>query len=136
MTVYVDNMRMQADVPNGKRIVSARWSHMVADTREELDRMADHLGLKRTWIQCSGTWKEHYDVTDSKRTAALELGAVELRLGPDWKAFMEARKRANPSRALNRAGQSATDPHPGGPGASRAKGHRSTQPVLEWFEDH
>ena len=82
MTVYIDNMRMRADVPNGARIVRGRWSHMMADTHEELVAMADRLGLKRAWIQYPGTYKEHYDVTESKRDAAFKLGAMELVIGP------------------------------------------------------
>jgi len=78
MTVYVDDMFLEATVPNGSRRVHARWCHMLADTREELDAMADAIGLRRSWIQYPGTWREHYDVTESRRSAAVALGAVEI----------------------------------------------------------
>jgi len=67
MTVYVDNVNIRADVPNGGRMVRAVWCHMTADTREELDAMADRIGMRRSWIQHPGTWKEHYDVTGPRR---------------------------------------------------------------------
>lgn len=81
MTVYVDDYFAKAAVPNGNRTVSAVWCHMTADSREELDEMADAIGLKRSWIQYPGTWKEHYDVTMTRRNAAVKAGAVEVEFG-------------------------------------------------------
>ena len=78
MSVYVDDMFAQATVPNGAGSVKGKWCHMTADTREELDAMADKIGLRRSWIQYPGTWKEHYDVTESRRAAAVREGAVEV----------------------------------------------------------
>ena len=80
MSVYVDDFFVQADVPNGARVVRGRWCHMTADSREELDAMADVIGLRRSWIQHPGTWKEHYDVTMSRRAAAVRAGAIEITL--------------------------------------------------------
>lgn len=78
MTVYVDDMMLGTTVPNGRRSVTGRWSHMMADTREELDAMADKIGLRRSWIQHPGEPGTHYDVTAPKRLAALAAGAVSL----------------------------------------------------------
>lgn len=74
MTVYVDDMRMPARVGR----LQARWSHLMADTDEELHAFADRLGLKRSWHQKPGTAISHYDVTDSRRQEALRLGAVPI----------------------------------------------------------
>lgn len=52
--------------------------HMIADTREELDAMADAIGVARRWIQYPGTWKEHYDIAVSKRALAVRAGAKEI----------------------------------------------------------
>ena len=52
-------------------------SHLLADTSEELHRMAHTLGLAR-YIQHPGTAKEHLDVSDTKRAEALRLGAYEM----------------------------------------------------------
>lgn len=92
MSVYVDNFFVKADVPNGDRVVRGRWCHMTADTREELDAMADKIGLRRSWIQYPGTWKEHYDVTLSKRALAVRAGAIEIDLHEAARRWEEKRR--------------------------------------------
>lgn len=77
MTVYVDDMRVQATVGR----IAARWSHLMADTPEELAAFARRLRLRPEWVQCPGTWKEHFDVTDSVRAKAIALGAVPVSYG-------------------------------------------------------
>jgi hypothetical protein len=69
-----------------------RWSHLLADTVEELHAFAEQLGLRRAWFQdpvvngrprpkpgsrAAEGW--HYDVTDSKRERAIALGAEPIR---------------------------------------------------------
>lgn len=75
MTVYVDDMRMQARVGR----INARWSHLTADTDEELHEFAARIGMRRSWFQKSRTRPEanHYDVTDVRRDDAIRLGAVQ-----------------------------------------------------------
>ena len=68
--VYVDDMKAKF----GRMIMC----HMIADTREELDAMADAIGVARRWIQYPGTWKEHYDIAVSKRALAVRAGAKEI----------------------------------------------------------
>ena len=100
MTVWVDDMRMLAQVGR----FQARWSHLMADTDEELHAFAARLGLQRRWAQYPGTWKSHYDVTDTKRREAIRLGAVPIAYaGPESVALIK-RKRAE-----ERAG--AADPN-------------------------
>lgn len=74
MTVYVDDARIPARVGR----LEGRWSHLTADTREQLDAFAARLGLRPAWIQKAGTPLEHYDVTESKRQLAIRLGAVQI----------------------------------------------------------
>jgi hypothetical protein len=92
MTVYVDDMRMQATVPNGGRSVSGRWSHLMADDEQELiDFAVGKLGMRPQWIQHPGSPDVHFDVVDSLRIKALELGAVSLPCRSDeWSAFFES----------------------------------------------
>jgi len=73
MAVYVDDMRK----PVRLNRFTANWSHMFADTPEELKEIAKELKLKPQWLQFEGTHKEHYDVTDTVRKQAVALGAVE-----------------------------------------------------------
>lgn len=68
--VYVDTMRAQF----GRMVMC----HMMADTSEELDAMADRIGVSRRWKQKAGTELEHYDISLSKKSLALEYGAVEV----------------------------------------------------------
>lgn len=74
MTVYVDNMRRHATVGR----ITGNWSHLMADTPQELRDFAVQLGLKPEWIQHAGTHREHFDVTDTLRNKALTAGARAL----------------------------------------------------------
>lgn len=74
MVVYVDDMKMSATVGR----LTAVWSHLMADTDDELHEFAHRLGLKRSWHQKPGTPISHYDVTESKRQLALKLGAKPI----------------------------------------------------------
>lgn len=80
MTVYVDAVRIPAEVPNGNRVVRGVWCHLVADSSTELLDMAARIGLRAEWIQDPGEWGEHFDVTEAKRRQAIAAGAVELTL--------------------------------------------------------
>lgn len=90
MSVYVDDMRMQARVGR----VNARWSHLMADSLTELLGFADQLSLSRAWLQNKPSGV-HFDVTDSKREEALRLGAVPIGLGTEeWSRVVdEARQQ-------------------------------------------
>lgn len=66
MTIYVDECTLKF---RGKL-----WSHMVADSLDELHAFAERLRLKREWFQ-HRTLYPHYDVTQSVRAKAVELGA-------------------------------------------------------------
>jgi len=90
MTVYVDDMAMPAQVGG----LNAKWSHLIADSREELHEFAERLGLKRAWFQDPavsskmgpakpGTYAAeawHYDVVASKRKLAVAMGAIPVSL--------------------------------------------------------
>jgi hypothetical protein len=69
MTVYVDPARPGNDM---------LCCHMLADTRAELDAMADKIGINRAWLQKPGTPHEHYDLSRRKRAMAVSHGAVEV----------------------------------------------------------
>lgn len=70
MTVYVDTM----SAPLGRM----KMCHMAADSTAELLAMADTIGLNRTHLQDVGTYREHFDVCQSKRAAAIAAGAVSV----------------------------------------------------------
>jgi hypothetical protein len=85
MPVYVDDFRVPATVAGTR----GRWSHLTADTPHELHEFANKIGLRRAWFQAkckSGPCPSidgvcahfHYDVVDSRRTAAIAAGAREI----------------------------------------------------------
>lgn len=84
MTVYVDNMLRAAQVGRGR---PAKWSHLVADTTDELEAFARQLGLRPSWVQHAGTAREHYDVTATVRAQALRLGALPMTYGREGGLF-------------------------------------------------
>lgn len=67
MPVYVDDYR----TPFRRMIMS----HMTADTLDELHDMARKLNLNRRYFQDGST--PHYDVCESMRRKAVQLGAIE-----------------------------------------------------------
>lgn len=71
MSVYVDNER------NAFR--NMKMCHLIADTLDELHEFADKLGLHREWFQPSVNLP-HYDISQSKRKLAIELGAITDRI--------------------------------------------------------
>lgn len=85
MTIFVDSVFIPASVGRHR---SAKWCHLVTDRYDpaELHEFAAKIGLKREWFQyklgatgrTGGPWTWHYDVTEAKRSAALEAGARQL----------------------------------------------------------
>ena len=74
MPVYVDDMYLS----NMGRFGRMKMSHMIADSTEELLGMVKIIGLNEKWIQQSGTYMEHFDVSMSLRSKALKAGAVAI----------------------------------------------------------
>lgn len=87
MAVYVDNMHETAMGKFGRM----KMSHMLADSRDELDAMADRIGVARRWIQYPGTYREHYDVSLSARTKAVAAGAIEIDMRETGRMMRERR---------------------------------------------
>jgi hypothetical protein len=103
MTVYVDDYRVRATVGR----ISARWSHMFVAPDgdiEELHAMAARIGLRRSWFQDKPWPRAHYDVTDAKRAAAFDAGAVPV----SWKEA--GRWRAAAIDARKASGANAPEP--------------------------
>lgn len=86
MAVYVDRMRAS----HGRMVMC----HMLADSRDELNAMADRIGVARRWLQHAGTYREHYDISLGARRRALAAGAIEV----GWRDVAELLRRR---RAVN-----------------------------------
>jgi hypothetical protein len=95
VTVYVDDARIPARVGR----ITGRWSHLFADTQDELHTFAASIGLQRSWFQPgrptggqpSRHW--HYDVTDTRRAAAITAGARPVSIR-QYRTIINARDQA------------------------------------------
>lgn len=71
MTVYIDKPRQHSL----KLYSSNWWSHIFADTEEELHLFAARLGLNKGWFQ--NNKYPHYDLNGFKgHKKALSMGAI------------------------------------------------------------
>ena len=87
LTVYVDDWRQRATV----RDRGDRWSHLLADDPAELHAMAAALGIPPRGYQRHrrSAALNHYDVPESLRRRAIELGAVPV----TWREMARSRGR-------------------------------------------
>ncbi len=83
--IYVDSLNHWGWKIRGRRVASC---HMIADTADELHDFAATIGLKREWYH-DGIRYPHYDLTASRRAAAVEAGAIEC----DRRAFVGHMRR-------------------------------------------
>ena len=101
MTVYVDDFAIpwRGD----------KWSHLIADTTEELHAFAARLDVHRRHFHHKPAlpWKDHYDVPEAKRRQAIALGAKPIPsaeavriLRGRRRAFGDARRPPRPSRPV------------------------------------
>ncbi|MDO8769435.1 MAG: DUF4031 domain-containing protein [Burkholderiaceae bacterium] len=67
--VYVDNTKNER---HGRE-----WSHLVADSIEELHQFAARHQLPRSWFHATAKYP-HYDVTQWARRLALNGGAIPI----------------------------------------------------------
>lgn len=70
MAVYVGTI----EYPFGRMIMF----HMIADSLDELHKMADDIGVQRKWFQ-NKQGHPHYDICKSKKRSAITFGAKEVR---------------------------------------------------------
>jgi hypothetical protein len=90
MSVYVDDWRQLATI----RSTTSRWSHLTADTTEELHLFAAQLGIPVAAFQQKPGKPEfdHYDVPDELRERAIALGAIAL----SWREAARQRRERRP----------------------------------------
>lgn len=106
MAVFVDDMRR----PDTVGRITDIWSHLFADTHDELTAFAKRLGLNPAWIQHEGTHREHFDVTASYRAKALQRGAQPLTYPRGTAAFLDGKRRTSIDDPGQATGQGRPDP--------------------------
>jgi len=79
VAVYVDDARI--------RWRGRYWSHLVADTADELHAAAASLGIPREFAQTKGRTL-HYDLTDEFRDIAIDRGIAEA---IPWRELVQRR---------------------------------------------
>jgi Protein of unknown function (DUF4031)/Bifunctional DNA primase/polymerase, N-terminal len=94
MAVYVDDLNVRTDVPDGATVVRGRWSYLFADTEDELRAFATKIGLKETWIQHPGQPHVHFDVVGRLRQRAIAAGAQPVTWRQAGEFFAERARRA------------------------------------------
>ena len=87
MPVYVDGLLKYGWRIRGRHVQSC---HMIADTLDELLAMGDRIRLSVEWLQHKGP---HFDLTASKRKAAIEAGAIALGRHSFAEKYMDLQKR-------------------------------------------
>src|SRR6266536_2062557 len=129
MSVYVDDMNLPATVQNGPRVShTSQWSHLFADSQDELHAFAERLGLRRSYFQPgrplggepSPFW--HYDVTAGKRAQAIRLGATPVAWRDSARIIREREARSQQASAAGRA------PVPSGPPTEQSNGPSGPTP--------
>jgi Protein of unknown function (DUF4031) len=110
MTVYVDDSGIPATV--GRH--TSRWSHLFADSPDELHEFAGRLGLRRSYFQPGrprgdGTPSRHwhYDVTSGKRMRAIQLGAVPV----GWRESVRIMRERDERNAVARGPEASPQEH-------------------------
>src|SRR5579862_7632754 len=90
--VYVDDYRCHKIIQTPGAVIESRWSHMTADTEDELHEFAQvSLGISRRWFEPATRFPEshplfagqvraqfHYDVSEDTRILAVSLGAESV----------------------------------------------------------
>jgi hypothetical protein len=90
VAVYVDDYRISWR--------GQEWSHLLADTTEELHAFAARLGLERARFQHKPArpWQDHYDVPETKRRQAIRLGAKPITCGEAGEILHAKRQEDRP----------------------------------------
>jgi Protein of unknown function (DUF4031) len=76
VTVYLDDWRQPAHLGP----VDDHWSHLIADSEDELHDFAAGMGMRKAWFQDKPgrPHHAHYDLPERARSEAVARGAVEI----------------------------------------------------------
>ena len=114
MAVYVDDYRIPWR--------GGEWSHLLADSTEELHAFAAGLRLPRRRFHHKPVrpWQDHYDLLEREREAAIRLGARPISCA-EAAARLRAKRRALAEADRELAAMPSVRPVRGSP--PRGHGH-------------
>ncbi len=91
MTIYVDELKDNLWKLRGRYVKNC---HMFSDISiKELLEFAEKIGMKKNWIQKSRTGFIHFDLVESRRKRAIEMGAKEITNYEMGKILLEHRRK-------------------------------------------
>jgi len=79
-----------------------KFSHMIADTEEELVAFATKMGMKEIWIQDAGTYRSHFDITESRFKKIVKQSGVKLVKIREFGVILKERQNAQRKSDLPR----------------------------------
>lgn len=68
------------------------FTHLMADTEQELIDYAESLGMRPEWLQYSGTYRAHFDVMGTKLKAVMKDPTVKILTRREFGQFLIARR--------------------------------------------
>jgi len=92
--IYMDSpFKVALDHYNAPRIFKGRLSaHLTADTEEELVEYARSIGMSKSWLQDSGTYRFHFDVTGKFLDRVMSDSRVKFLEPKDFARLLLSRK--------------------------------------------
>lgn len=99
--LYVDSIK-EYPAAMCRGLPGRQWCHLISDESvEELHTFAQRIGMRRSWAQLPPKASSpHYDLTPTRRMAAIAAGAVEADRSDFVAALHRFRKRNNTSTAV------------------------------------
>lgn len=73
-----------------------KFSHMIADTESELVAFAILVGLKAEWLQNSGTYRAHFDITAQRFNKVTTYPDVKVLTLREFGVLLRERRKRNP----------------------------------------
>lgn len=84
------------------------FSHLTADTEEELVAYAKKIGMRESWIQDKGTYRVHFDVTGLRMHRVLQDPEVRVLTMREFGELLKT-KKDNYDRTIPRPEQNPRD---------------------------
>lgn len=75
-----------------KTFRNKRYTHLTADTQQELIDYALSIGMKREWLQHGGTYKFHFDIVGPRLEIVLKDARVKVLTLREFACILKERR--------------------------------------------